>query len=249
MTCNAPNAAQYKPAQLGNSEANFLPLGSTSSQHRRDLPWSLLEDEDYAKIEAAKIPKHFIRGQSIFVQGGTCKGLYHTVSGIVAIRQIESGGGSVITRIAGEGDVLGCRAFFSEGEYPASAEVLAPTTVCFIPGAIIREILGRRPDISLYFLRSMALEQADAVNKYMEYTTLTVSERLLNLVMSFSERYGFFRQDGSMEVHLPTTRQNLASMIGSRTESLVRAIRTLENEMLATFNGRTVVIPRPDLLN
>lgn len=210
---------------------------------RGESPWCLLDRKTLNHLNGGKECRPYLAGQTIFEQGTPCQGIFCIVSGTVAVRQNAADGGSVIIRLACEGDLLGYRTYFSEGPYPDSAEALTSALICFISRPVIQDILERHPAISAHFLRRMAADQGDIQDKFLQSSNCSVRDRLLCLLEALRGRYGASRVDGSVEIALPVARKDLAAMIGASTESVVRAMRTLEEEGVAVFEGRRVIVP------
>jgi CRP/FNR family transcriptional regulator len=69
---------------------------------------------------------------------------------------------------------------------------------------------------------------------------------LLQILAELLEHHGEPQDDGVHNITLPVSRRDLASMIGTRHETLSRLMSRIEDDRLATFSGRTVVIPNLD---
>ena len=70
----------------------------------------------------------------------------------------------------------------------------------------------------------------------------------MHLLLVLARRHGRPRSDGSRIIDLPLSRRDLASMIGTRHETLSRIIGRLEADGVAMFSGRHVHVPRIDAL-
>ena len=60
--------------------------------------------------------------------------------------------------------------------------------------------------------------------------------------------HGRRRRNGETVIHLPLSRRDLASLVGTRHETLSRIIARLDQDGLAHFSGRSVLIPRIERL-
>ncbi|MDJ0894450.1 MAG: cyclic nucleotide-binding domain-containing protein, partial [Alphaproteobacteria bacterium] len=69
--------------------------------------WKELGPDDLALLSAAKTPRCFAAGQSLFIQGEPNSGLYCLNAGTVALRQLDEAGNSVLLGLAYAGDVIG----------------------------------------------------------------------------------------------------------------------------------------------
>jgi CRP/FNR family transcriptional regulator len=92
----------------------------------------------------------------------------------------------------------------------------------------------------LQFLERTAKALGDAEEKYFQNVTLSVRARLAHLLVVLKDRYGSVAEDGSMTLELPMSRQDLAALIGTRPETMSRAVRQFEDAGIAHFTGRKV---------
>ena len=94
----------------------------------------------------------------------------------------------------------------------------------------------------------MASALGEAEEDKMRMSTLPVRTRLAHLLLSLKEHYGQINDKGTLEVTLPLSRQDMASMLAIRPETLSRAIRSLENDQVARFERQAAFIPDLDAL-
>ena len=78
--------------------------------------------------------------------------------------------------------------------------------------------------------------------------TLSNRSKFVHLLLALMNRHGCTATDGSRFMELPLSRRDLASMIGTRHETLSRIIGRLEEDGLARFSGRTVHLTQPHSL-
>ena len=109
-------------------------------------------------------------------------------------------------------------------------------------------MLDRNPAVSQAFLRHMARDLEDAEEARLKATSLSARAQLAGLLLVLKQRFGTMARDGTLIIELPLSRQDLAAVIGTRPETVARAVRALEQAKVAQFNGRSVVIPDLDAL-
>ena len=217
-------------------------------QGRSHSEWCSLEGPDLNLLNQVKVANTYQPGQTVFYQGNTCLGIFCVESGTVAIRKTDPNGNSVIVRLAHQGDTLGYRAFFANQPYQASAEALATTRVCFIDKAAVKRLLEHDPNVGLAFLRTMAGNLEEAESERLMAATLPVRARLAHLLLTMKDRFGQVSDDGILRIDLPLSRQDIAAMLGTRPETIARAVRALEDAGTASFKGREVIVPDLDVL-
>ncbi len=210
--------------------------------------WCPLEAEDLRLLNQAKVGNTYQPGQSVFYQGNPCLGIYCIESGTVAVRKTDPHGNSVIVRLAHSGETLGYRAFFAGAPYRAGADALTQARICFIDKTAVRTMMDRNPAVAQAFLRHMARDLEDAEEARLKATSLSARAQLAGLLLVLKQRFGTMARDGTLIIELPLSRQDLAAVIGTRPETVARAVRALEQAKVAQFNGRSVVIPDLDAL-
>lgn len=217
-------------------------------QSRDRSEWCQLEGADLRLLNQVKVTNVYQPGQVIFYQGNPCLGIYCVESGTVALRKNDAAGNSVIVRLVHAGDTLGYRAFFAGDSYRASADALVPSRVCFIDKNAVRTLLDHNPNVGMAFLRHMAKDLEDAEEAKLHAAALPVRARLAHLLLVLKDRFGSVLQDGTLRIELPLSRQDIAAMIGTRPETVARAVKSLEDDGVARFKGRAVLVEDLDAL-
>ncbi|MCA9521380.1 MAG: Crp/Fnr family transcriptional regulator [Myxococcales bacterium] len=224
------------------------PVRCFACQARQNSEWSNLNDDEVRLLNDAKICNVYRAGQTIFYQGNPAVGVYCIESGTVALKKLDSHGNQVITRLYHAGHTLGYRTFFSGGFYGASAEALSDSRICFVESRTVTKLLSQNPSLGLSFLNHLAKDLGTAEDSMMHMNTLPVRVRLSHLLLTLKDDYGQMRDDGTLELDLPLSRQDLASMIAVRPETLSRTIRSMEDDNVALFKKRRVIVPDLDRL-
>ncbi len=211
-------------------------------QHRERSEWGVLTEKELQGLDSGKICREYFPGEAIFLEGDPCLGVYCVERGLVGVRKTDAEGNSVLVRIANSGDTLGYRPFLAGDVHRGTAEALKPTIICAISGSTVRRLLAENPSLGLQFLERTAKALGDAEEKYFQNVTLPVRARLAHLLVVLKDRYGTVAEDGSLTMELPMSRQDLAALIGTRPETMSRAVRQFEEDGIAQFKGRKVHI-------
>ncbi len=214
---------------------------------QRATEWCALGD-DLHILNEAKTSNTYQPGQAIFYQGNPCVGVYCVEEGTIALRKCDAQGNEVIVRLVHTGEVLGARTYFTEGEYSASAIALTPARVCFVDKMTTQRLLQTNQNVSLAFLQNISRALRQAEEDKLHFAALSVRTRLAHLLLKLKDRYGRMDEDFQLHIDLPLSRQDMASMIATRPETLSRTIRALEKDGVAKFHKRIVIIPDLDAL-
>ncbi|MDJ0950880.1 MAG: Crp/Fnr family transcriptional regulator [Alphaproteobacteria bacterium] len=210
--------------------------------------WRVLAGDDLAILSSGVAMRHYRAGETIYWMGDANRGIHCVSSGLVGVRKIDAEGNSVLLRLGYPGDTLGYRSFLMGSEHKTSAETLEPTALCHVRPETVAQLLERNPSLGLQFLRRASDELEQAHHAIFQSVTLSNRQRFVHLLLVLARRHGRPRPDGSRTIRLPLSRGDLASMIGTRHETLSRIIGRLEADGVANFSGRLVHVPKLDAL-
>ncbi len=215
---------------------------------RHHAEWNALDDAGLATLNRARQVREYGAGDTIFKQGSPCTGLFCVDSGDIALRKADDHGASAIVRMARAGQTIGYRALFSNGPYLATAEAITASQVCFVPAATVKELMERHVALTYRFLKRFADDLRDSEVQRLHAQSLSTRARLADYLLRLKDREGTVGDDGSIHLELPLSRTDLAALLGTRRESIARAIRALQDARVAQFDGRSVRIPDLDNL-
>jgi CRP/FNR family transcriptional regulator len=199
--------------------------------------WQALTVAEREALNKVCRPRNYLSGEAIFHQNDECRGIYLIREGLVSVHKNGLDGNVVTLHLAREGDVLGYRPFLAGQDHLASAEVIRDCKTLFIPSQHVRRILLQNLDFGMALLRREAQELGEAEARFQEAVTQHLRYRLLHLLLSLNIHYGSGLPNGEVLLDLPISRQEMASMIGVRVETLSREIRHLTDDGLVKFSG------------
>lgn len=215
---------------------------------RAHSEWGVLAAEEVALLDQYKVCNTYERGQVIYYQGNPCLGIHCLAAGVVALRRRDELGNALLLRLIHPGQTFGHRAYFAGGLHGASAEATVRCRICFIDRAGLDGLLERNPPLGARFLRRLAADLGTADEARLQSSHLPVRTRMAHLLLQLKDRLASVDEDGSLALELPFSRKDLASIVGTRPETVARTIRALEEAGVTRFEGRRVVIPDLDRL-
>ena len=107
-------------------------------------------------------------------------------------------------------------------------------------------MLNSNPEMSMGMMRllSQDLEQSDS--KRVDMATKTVRERLAEVLLLLRETYGTLQDGSTLDVSF--SREDLAGMVGTATEVVIRQLTKFREEGLLETKGRQIKLLQPDSL-
>jgi CRP-like cAMP-binding protein len=194
-----------------------------------------------AQVSDRKVMNVYKKGHTIFFQGNPPFGLYCIKSGKIKISKVGNDGKESIIRIAAEGDVLGHRSLFSEENYTATATVMEDATICFIDKKFIYKAIHDEPSVALNLIQKLSREMGSAEAKSASMSQKNVRERLAELFLMLRKSYGVV-EEKRIKLDIKLTREEIASMVGTANETVIRFISEFKDEGLIEQEGKTIYI-------
>ena len=209
---------------------------------RTNSCFSILSSEDVELLDASKESTFYPKGQVIFHSGRTPTGVFCLLEGKVKMAKRGSDGKDQIVRFVLPGKLLGIRAFLSESIYTATATTLEDSWICYISKDAFIRLQAKYPSITSCMVTTLSQLLCEAEDKITSIAQKNVRERfaetLLELLSVFS--YG---EKAKEEFHpISLTREDLANIIGTATETVIRLISDFKEEGLIKVKGRKIFL-------
>lgn len=200
-----------------------------------------LEEQALADVSHNKVMNTYKKGHDIFLQGNPSFGLYCINSGKIKITKTGLDGKESIVRIASAGDVLGHRSLFSKENYSATATTIEETTICFIDKKYIYNSIKKEPSIALNLIQQLSREMGSAETKAASLSQKSVKERLCELLLTLKTTYGI-QEENRTRLDIKLTREEMASMIGTSVETVIRFMTELKDEGKIAQEGKVIYL-------
>lgn len=179
----------------------------------------------------------------IFEEGKPCEELHIVAAGVIALYKSAPDKTTQLLQFAFPGDVLDWRVLSPLSRHSATATCLSESSICVMPAAALRKAVAAGGPGAVAIARQVAEQLEGDRNLQMWRSSVSGRQRLLQTLWQLVRHQGRRQCDGSWFFELPVTRRDLASLIYTRPETISRLLKTLEDEDLAYFDGRHVVIP------
>lgn len=194
-----------------------------------------------------KITNHYKKGQDLFVQGTHPFGLYCVSKGNIKLTQAGADGKESIVRIVHPGDILGHRSLFTDEDFAKTATAMEDTEVCFIDKKYILSLMEKNPSVALNIINKLSRDMGEAEAKLSSLHQKNVRERLAELLLSLKATHGV-KEGKRWKIQLKLTREEMATMIGTANETLIRFMTEFKEAEIIEQEGKTIYIKNLDEL-
>jgi CRP-like cAMP-binding protein len=179
-------------------------------------------------------------GQVLFDRGQPAQHFYIVIEGQVNLVLYSKSGEEKIVDILGPGNSFAEAVLFMEGPvYPVSAVSASKSRVAKFQNREYLAILKQSPETCLRMLGHLSQRLHMRIRE-IEYLTLeSATHRLVRMIE------GRLPPDdtGPLEINLPESRQELASRLSMKPETLSRILRHLSDAGAIVVHGRQLQVP------
>lgn len=200
-----------------------------------------LHDKDLQVLSQGKTCIKYKKGQTLFYEGTRPMGLFCINSGKVKVFKMSSEGKEQILNLAKPGDFLGYRALISEEFYSASATVIEEAAICYIPKHNFLEILNSNPGFFKKMFKAVCEDLGVMEQKLVTIAQKSVRERLAATLLMLKETYGMEGKD-SILIDIALSREDLANIIGTATETVIRLLSEFKSDQLIALEGKKIKV-------
>ncbi len=201
-----------------------------------------LTREEVDKINFEKDFRHYRRGDVLYQEGNRINGFYCINKGIIKVFKTGLDGKEQIIRFAKKGDIIAYRSVISNEPACTTAEVIEDSYVCFIPSEILFAFVKTNPSFSFELMKLTCHELEEANSYITDIAQKTVRERLAEILLHLMGEFGL---DDNHYLKISLTREELANIVGTATESVIRLLSEFKSDKLIELHGRKIKIIDP----
>jgi CRP-like cAMP-binding protein len=205
---------------------------------------SILTDlpaDDFELLTANKTEKLYKKGEIIFREGAFPSGIFFIIGGKVKKYKLDKDGKEHIIYVADTGELLGYHAILSEDRYPDSAAALEESKIAFVSKEDFLDVLHQSSVLSRRLLKTLSHEFAVMANSLTMFAQKSVRERLALQLIVLREMYKVNFKPG-MPVEISMGRDDLASLVGTARENVVRVLSEFKEAGILETKGRKIIV-------
>ena len=216
----------------------YVPLCDRCSLESGSI-FKYLTPDEVENLNFEKDFRQYKRGDILYQEGNRISGFFCINSGIIKVFKTGFDGKEQIIRFAKKGDIIAYRSVLSNELACTSAKVIEDCQVCFIPAEILTSFIKTNPLYALELLKLACHELGEANSFITDIAQKTVRERLAEVLLFLVNDFGL---DNDNYLNISLTREELANIIGTATESVIRLLSEFKSDKLVELNGRKIRI-------
>ncbi len=196
-----------------------------------------LTKEEFEMIPIDHGPDFYKRGEIVYSEGSRIHGFYYLLKGIIKIFKTGFDGKEQIIRFAKKGDIMGFRSTISNELACTTAKAIEDSQICFVHGDLVKHFVKNNGDFATELLQIACRELGEANDYITDIAQKTVRERLAEVLIHLKMEFDLDR-DNFLQISL--TREELANIVGTATESVIRLLSEFKADKLIEIHGRRI---------
>lgn len=182
------------------------------------------ERRDMQRLTEGRPERLFRKKDLLFMEGQAPVDLYFIRSGRVKTYKINYDGKELITGLHRTGDFLGVAPILEAAPYNENAEILEDARLSLIPADDFIQLMYTSRDLARKFVTSMSSSLREMENRLVDVAYQSVRQRVGRMLLSVA--------DHSSDNIITLSRRDLASLVGTATESLNRTLADFRDEQI-----------------
>ena len=143
-------------------------------------------------------------------------------------------------------EYFGYRAYFANQNYVTCAAAFESSVICRIPMELINRFMMQNIQLSMYFVRQLAIDLGVSDQRTVSLTTKHIRGRLAESLIFLRDSYGLEEDHATISIYL--SREDLANLSNMTTSNAIRTLSAFANERIIAIDGRKIKIINEDEL-
>lgn len=181
----------------------------------------------------------FKKKQLIYSEGQHPTRLYYVQKGKVKLFKTNEDGKELVVTLHNEGDFFGYIALLEGARYKASAEAIEESEIAQIPREEFEELINSNPEVAKKFIRLLASNVTEKEQQLLNIAYNSLRKKVADALVSLQAK---FQKNDKENFVIDISRDNLATIAGTATESLIRTLSDFKNEKLIDIKDGNIII-------
>jgi CheY-like chemotaxis protein len=193
----------------------------------------------------SSVSRAIAKKELIYSEGDIPKFLFHVEKGHVRNFKMTKDGKELVTEIYAPGDFFGYTELFSDQDYTEFSVAMEDAMVTFVPKQDFERLLLSDKDVSASFIKLLAGNVLDREKSLLNLAYNTVRKRVAEALVKLYDKYV---KEHQHTLEIVVSRDELASIVGTATESVIRILSEFKNDGIILSKGSTITILNIDEL-
>jgi len=191
------------------------------------------------ELAADRNINHYKKKQQIYTEGNHPNRLYYIQKGKVKTWKINDAGKELTVGLFNEGDFFGYIALLEGTVYKETAETIEDTEIAIIPKEEFENLLNSNREVMHKFIKMLAKNVTEKENQLLGLAYNSLRKRVADALLTLQEKY---QKENQHKFSIHISREDLANIAGTATESLIRTLSDFKSENLVEIKDGNIII-------
>ena len=191
------------------------------------------------KLSEEKDIRLYKKKDEIYKEGTYPKGIYFINKGKVKSFQTNDSGKELITELHNDGDFFGLISLLKEEKYTGSAVALEDSEIYMIPKEDFFALIYKNAEVSKKFIEMLSDNLIEKEKQLVKLAYNSVRKRVAEALVNLSDKY---KKDDENIFSMNVSREDLANMVGTATETVIRTLSDFKEEKFIEVAGGKITI-------
>lgn len=195
--------------------------------------------EALEKLSEQRDVRIYKKKDDIYNEGSYPKGVYFVSKGKVKIYQSNEMGKELITELYKEGDFFGYVSLLQGEKHAGSATALEESEIYMIPKEDFFALIYKNAEVSRKFIGLLTSNLHQNEKQLVKLAYNSVRKRVAEALVKLSDKY---KKDGTQIFSMNVSREDLANLVGTATETVIRTLSDFKEDRLIEISGGAITI-------
>lgn len=202
---------------------------AASARNLEDFFDEIKNEDALEKLTDSKIVNRYKKKQRVYAEGNHPHSLYYLSSGKIRTYKINEMGKELTISLYNAGDFFGYNALLENTAYKESAETLEDAEINIIGREDFEILVNNNKKVAQKFIKLLAHNVSEKEEQLLNLAYNSLRKRVADSILSLSKKY---KKEGATDFTIHISREDLAHIAGTTTESLIRTLSDFKNEKL-----------------
>jgi CRP/FNR family cyclic AMP-dependent transcriptional regulator len=177
--------------------------------------------------------------QVIYVEGNRPGKIFFIQKGKVKTYKRNDNGKDLVVELYSQGDFLGYTAMLEGTSYKETAEPIEDTELAVIPKEDFEKLINYNQQVARQFIKMLVKNIREKEDHLLALAYDSLRKKVANALITLDKKYNPGQSDN---FSIDISRESLASIAGTATESLIRTLSDFKNENLIEMDHGSIFL-------
>jgi len=191
---------------------------------------------------------YYKKKQMVYFEGNRPLYLFYVQKGKVKTFKTNEEGKELITGLYNSGEFFGYVSMLEGTAYKETAQVVEDTELVTIPKVEFEELIYHHPEVAKKFIKLLSHNLVEKEQQLLNIAYNSLRKKVADALLLMKEKLSQTEPGGFTSIQL--SRENMAAVAGTATESFIRTLTEFKNEKLIDIkDGHVIILNEAKLQN